>query len=184
VLPNEASILRIQPHTGAMEVYAQGIRNPYDLAVDSSGQLYATDNGLVTGQGDRLLKVDQGARYGWPYWRNRGCENCPLDSNRTPVLPDLLDFPPYTRPRGLVTYTGTQFPANMFDSLFVTLWNGVEGGQRVIRVEPSRVGEAGYTPEAFVTGLIRPIDVVVAPDGTLVVADYVYGHVWRVVYDG
>jgi sugar lactone lactonase YvrE len=184
VLPNEAAILRIHPHTGAVGVFAQGIRNPYDLAVDSSGQLYATDNGLVTGQGDRLLKVDQGARYGWPYWRSLGCENCPLDSNRTPVSPNLLDFPLYTRPRGLVAYTGTQFPSNMFDSLFVTLWNGVEGGQRVIRVEPSRVGEADYTPEAFVTGLIRPTDVAIAPDGALVVADYVYGHIWRVVYDG
>jgi glucose/arabinose dehydrogenase len=52
----------------------------------------------------------------------------------------------------------------------------------VIQVDPRRVGEDNYTPQAFVTGLIRPIDVAVAPDGSLVVADYVYGHIWRVVY--
>jgi glucose/arabinose dehydrogenase len=71
----------------------------------------------------------------------------------------------------------------MFDNLFVTLWNKTDdGGQRVIRIDPKRMSEPGYTPEAFVTGLIRPIDVTVAPDGSLVVADYVYGQVWRVVY--
>ena len=95
----------------------------------------------------------------------------------------MLDFPPFTRPRGIVAYQGTQFPANMFDSLFVTLWNGVEGGQRVIRIDPQHVDDPGYVPEAFVTGLIRPIDVTVAPDGSLVVADYVYGNIWRVVYE-
>ena len=60
----------------------------------------------------------------------------------------------------------------------------VEGGQRVIRIDPRRVGDDDYAPEAFVTGLIRPVDVAVAPDGSLVVADSVYGHVWRVVYTG
>ena len=53
----------------------------------------------------------------------------------------------------------------------------------MIRVDPRRVGDDNYVPQAFVTGLIRPIDVTVAPDGSLVVADYVYGHIWRVVYD-
>ena len=52
-----------------------------------------------------------------------------------------------------------------------------------IRVDPAAVAE-GYVPDSFVTGLIRPIDVALAPDGALVIADYIYGHVWRVVYEG
>ncbi len=55
----------------------------------------------------------------------------------------MIDFPPFTRPRGIVAYEGTQFPANMFDSLFVTLWNGVEGGQRVIRIDPAARQRSG-----------------------------------------
>ena len=50
IVKYEASILRIQPHTGEITTIANGIRNPYDLASDSSGQLYATDNGLLTGR--------------------------------------------------------------------------------------------------------------------------------------
>lgn len=185
--PFEAAVLRIQPHTGDVSVYAAGLHNPYDLAFDAAGQLYATDQGLVSGIGDRLLRVEAGAHYGWPYWRGRGCADCPLKPGDITVAPDLLAFPPYTIPRGLAVYTGTQFPANLFGSLFVALWNGVEGGQRVVRVDPLNVPQPGdeqpFPPaEPFITGLIRPVDVVVAPDGALVVADYIYGHVWRVRY--
>jgi hypothetical protein len=119
--PYEASILRINPLTGETSIYAQGTRDPFDVAADSGGQLYATDNGLVTGQGDRLLQVNAGAHYGWPYWSGRGCENCPVKPASVKVSPDLIAFAPYTRPRGLVVYTGTQFPAELFDTLFVTL---------------------------------------------------------------
>ncbi|MBZ0303069.1 MAG: PQQ-dependent sugar dehydrogenase, partial [Anaerolineae bacterium] len=187
--PLEASILRIQPHTGAVEPYAQGLRNPYDLTFDSSGQFFATDQGLVSGPGDRLLKVEPGGHYGWPYWRTRGCEACPVKPAGIDILPDAAVFPPYSIPRGVVAYTGTQFPANLFDSLFVVLWNGTENAQRVVIFTPlslAGAGESGEMPlgEPFMTGLIRPVDVAVAPDGSLVVADYIYGHVWRVRYAG
>jgi hypothetical protein len=183
VLPFEASILRIQPHTGEAETFAAGLRNPYDLTFTSDGQFYATDSGLLTGQGDRLLAINPGAHYGWPYWTARGCEGCPSVPPGLDITSDLLTLPDYSLPRGLVAYTGTQFPANQFDALFVALWNGTEGGQRIVRIVPGEIGE-GYTPEPFVTGLIRPIDVTTAPDGALLVADYVYGHIWRVVYKG
>ncbi|HVU10695.1 MAG TPA: PQQ-dependent sugar dehydrogenase [Phototrophicaceae bacterium] len=183
--PHEAAILRINPLTGEETVYASGIRNPYDVTFDSNGQLYATDNGLLTGEGgDRVLKVDQDANYGWPYYRELGCADCQIKPASVHVSPDLLDFKPFTLPRGIVAYTGSQFPSNMFNNLFVTLWaGGSDYGQRVIRIDPSKVGQDNYAPEAFVTGLIRPVDVTVAPDGSLVVVDYVYGHVWRIVYD-
>ncbi|HRF97494.1 MAG TPA: hypothetical protein PLZ51_19940, partial [Aggregatilineales bacterium] len=36
IVPYEASILRINPHTGEKTVYAEGIRNPYDVTFDSA----------------------------------------------------------------------------------------------------------------------------------------------------
>ncbi|MDX1991970.1 MAG: PQQ-dependent sugar dehydrogenase [bacterium] len=183
--PLEAAIVRIQPHTGLVTVFASGIRNPYDLTLDSTGQMYATDNGLVTGPGDRLLKIDANAHYGWPFWGNRGCVDCPANLTGIQIAPDLLRFADYSLPRGVVAYTGSQFPANYFDSLFVALWNGTPSAQRVVRVDPRAITDpTAYQPEPFVTGLIRPVDVAVAPDGSLVVADFIYGHVWRVRYTG
>ena len=187
--PFEASILRVNPHTGEYTVFASGIRNPYDLTFDSTGQFYATDNGLLTGPGDRLLAVKPGGHYGWPFWRLRGCEECPLRDGRVNILPDLVLFPDYTLPRGLVAYTGSQFPENIFDSVFVALWHNTLNAQRVVRIDPDTIPtdpEAlrDYVPEPFITGLIRPVDVTIAPDGTLVVADFIYGHIWRVTFTG
>jgi hypothetical protein len=184
--PLEAAVLRIQPHTGEVEAFARGIRNPYDVAFSPTDQLYASDNGLVTGPGDRLLRVDQDANYGWPYWRERGCAQCPLTGFGLTLSPDLVRFPDYSLPRGLVVYDGASFPSNLFGSVFVALWNGTPDGQRVVRIDPAALPTdlENYTPEPFITGLIRPVDVAVAPDGSLVVADFIYGHVWRVRYTG
>ncbi|MDX2079098.1 MAG: PQQ-dependent sugar dehydrogenase [bacterium] len=189
IVPYEASILRINPHTGEKTVYAEGIRNPYDVTFDSAGQLYATDNGMVNGGGDRVLRVLQGGHYGFPYWRERGCEDCPVKTGGFAILADMLPLPNYTIPRGLVAYTGTQFPSNLFNSLFVAFWNGTPNSQRIVRIDPLTVPFtpeelALYTPEPFVTGLIRPVDVIIAPDGSLVIADFIYGHIWRVSYIG
>ncbi len=202
--PYEASILRINPATREIEVYAEGIRNPFDLAFDAAGELYATDNGMFTGEGDRVLHIERARHHGFPYWMERGCEECPFQPATLEVVPDLITLPTNTLPRGVTVYTGSQFPSNIFNSLFVALWNGTPDGQRIIRVEPRTVPPEAhlpelqftlspydptrtplpYIPEAFVTGLIRPIDVIMSPDGALVVADYVYGLVWRVVYTG
>jgi glucose/arabinose dehydrogenase len=148
--------------------------------------MYATDDGLLSGPGDRLLAVTPGGHFGWPYWRSRGCADCPAARADLTITPDLLTFPDFSLPRGLTVYTGTQFPSNLFGSLFVTLWNGTPEAQRVVRIDPRdpRLGTPDFVPEPFITGLIRPVDVAVAPDGTLVVADFIYGHVWRVKYTG
>jgi glucose/arabinose dehydrogenase len=186
VQTKEAAILRIQPHTGAVEVYAQGLHNPYDVTFDTQGQAYGTDSGILEGPGDRALTINEGSFYGWPYWRTRGCTDCPLSRADLTVEPDLVTFPDFSLPRGLVAYNGIQFPANYFGSLFIALWNGTPDAQRIVRIDlrDPRLGGENYTPEPFMTGLIRPVDVIVAPDGSLVVADFIYGHVWRVKYTG
>jgi len=185
VKPYEASIVRVQPHTGEMEAYATGLHNPIDLALRADGSLYASDSGLAEGMGDRIVQVQAGVAYGWPYYRLRGCQDCPASAVAAQgAVPDVLTLPDYSLPRGLTAYTGDQFPAAMYDSLFIALWNGTETGQRILWLNPRRVGDEGYVPGVFMTGLIRPTDVIVAPDGSLLVADYVYGHVWRVRYSG
>ncbi len=189
LVPYEASILRVNPHTGEKTVFAQGIRNPYDLTFDSFGQMYATDNGMVDGAGDRLLRVLENGHYGFPYWRERGCADCPVKTGGFAILADMLTLPSYTLPRGIVAYTGNQFPSNVFNSLFVAFWNGTPNSQRIVRIDPLTLPFtpeelALYTPEPFVTGLIRPVDVIIAPDGSLVIADFIYGHIWRVSYVG
>ena len=178
-LPEEAALLRLDSETGASEVIARGLRNPFDVARSTEGQLYVTDQGTLTGQGDRVLAIENGAHYGWPYWRWRSCVICPARPNGLEIADDWLTLPGFTTPRGIVVYEGTQFPRNLLGSVFVTLWLNAAEGQRILRLVPEE-----NTFETFVSGLMRPSDVVVAPDGTLVFADSVYGDVWRVRYVG
>ncbi|MEM9955677.1 MAG: PQQ-dependent sugar dehydrogenase [Chloroflexota bacterium] len=180
----EASILQINPHTGEFNSYASGLRNPFDIAFDSNWQLYATDIGLVTGEGDRILEVNQDVHYGFPYYRTRGCADCPARPSTLEITPDLLTLPNYTIPHGLTVYTGTQFPQNMQNTLFVTFWNGTEGRQGLMWIDPDdpTLSSEEYQPQPLMTGLIRPTDVIVDGDGSLLVADFTYGHVWRVSY--
>jgi glucose/arabinose dehydrogenase len=186
ISPYEAGILRINPHTLLVETFATGIHNPFDLDFTTSGQMFVSDMSLVTGEGDRLLRVNEGENFGWPFYRNRGCVDCPPLSPEVNSMPDFLTFPNYTLPHGLLIYKGSQFPANMQNTLFVALWNGTEWGQRIVWIDPNdpRIGSEDYQPQPFVTGLIRPTDIALAPDGSIVVADFVYGHIWRVTYTG
>jgi glucose/arabinose dehydrogenase len=75
----------------------------------------------------------------------------------------------------------------MFGNVFVAFWNGTSNGQRIVRIDPDTVPTDpemlfDFQPDPFVTGLMRPSDVIVAPDGSLVISDFIYGHVWRVRY--
>ena len=46
-------------------VFAYGLRNPYDVAVDpATGRVFAGENGFF-GQ-DAIIEVERGANYGWP----------------------------------------------------------------------------------------------------------------------
>ena len=40
-----------------------------------------------------------------------------------------------TLPRGIVAYTGSQFPSNLFGNLFVAFWNGTTDSQRIVRID-------------------------------------------------
>ncbi|MFQ3646285.1 MAG: hypothetical protein SNJ54_15115 [Anaerolineae bacterium] len=187
-VPFEASIVRIDMQTGELTTFASGIRNPIDIAQDSVGAFYATDSGLVSGIGDRVLAVTEGVHYGFPYYRSRGCDNCPPSTGRSFAPPDLLSLPLYTLPRGIVAYTGAQFPANFQDTLFIALWNAPY--QMILWLDPRDPALAAATPDEpypltpFVTGLLRPSDVILDAEGALVIADWLHGHIWRVRYVG
>jgi glucose/arabinose dehydrogenase len=67
------SILRFNPDGSDIEVFAWGLRNPYGIAFDSSGTLWATNHGAdvrgsrnIFNDPDYLFKVEKDAWYGWP----------------------------------------------------------------------------------------------------------------------
>lgn len=67
------SIARFNPDGSGFELVAWGLRNPFGLEFDSSGQLWATNHGAdvrgsraINNDPDYLVKIEQDAWYGWP----------------------------------------------------------------------------------------------------------------------
>lgn len=178
--PYEAVILRFSPDGEEVAVYARGFRNPYDIAWGADGVLYATENGRdeVPNSGEivpeELKAVVPGAEHGYPYYECGWCFGIPEGIE---LVPPLAEFPPHSVPAGITAYLHTQFPG-YYNSLFLTLWTALPFGSRVMRVTTD--GQVS----TFATGFASPIDVTVGPDGSLYVADYSTGVIFRIEYVG
>ncbi len=176
--PYEASILRFSPDGTEVEVYARGLRNPYDIAWGGDGVLYATDNGRdeVPNSGEtvpeELHAVVSGGEHGYPYYECDWCFGIPAD---VAVVPPLVEFLPHSVPTGITTYLAEQFPG-YYNSLFLTLWTALPFAERVVRVTPD--GQAS----TFATGFASPIDLTAGPNGRLYVADYSTGIIFEIRY--
>jgi len=172
--PYEAGILRISPDGTTIEKYADGLRNPYDLAFDSSGVIWTADNGPDYGPPELLQRVIEGGHYGFPYYAD--CGVCDVQPAGLEIILPIAEFAPHATPAGLMVYTGSQFPSAYFDSVLVTLWNP--------HVTPGVWRYSNGTLSAFVTGLATPVDIVGAPDGSVAVADFFTGSIYSVRWVG
>jgi glucose/arabinose dehydrogenase len=183
-----------------MEVVARGVRNTVGFDWHPvSKQLYFTDNGrdwlsenVPEDELNRVTKV--GEHFGSPYcyqgnfldpefgW-GRSC-----DEFTKPVA--LLG--PHAASLGMRFYTGTMFPAEYRNAIFVARhgsWNrSTKFGGDVAVVKLNADGTVkSVTP--FLTGFIennnyvgRPVDVQVLKDGSLLVSDDYNGAVYRISY--
>ena len=174
--PLEASILRFNPDTGEVSVYATGFRNPYDIAWDSNGQLWATDNTPDFDPPERLHRVVPGGLHGYPYY---DCDVCFSPPPGVTVIPPLATFTPSASPTGVAVYNGSQFPGYN-NAIFVALWSSFVGAQKIMHI-----GAGGSSaPVNFATGFAAPIDVITGPDGSLYVADWATGIIFQISYTG
>lgn len=173
-----ASVLSVRPDGSDLRVFATGVRNPYRLAFNSEGDLFATDNGpdgLEITPGDELNHIVEGSSYGFP-------DDFALPPPGSTSMAPVVVFPPHASADGLLFYQGDQFPAEYFDDAFVTLWNLGE----VHRIELFKDEKNAYVARdsTFVTGLSNPLDMAVGPNGSLYVSDYHTSVVYEISYAG
>ncbi len=183
------TILRFKPNGTDFSIYATGLRNPYDLAYNAVGDLFATDNGRddlgLDLPREELNVIHAGADYGWP-----DCWTGLVNAACAQTEPAVATFTAHTSANGLAFYHGTQFPTAYFDNAFVAITGSLyllpdhpEHG--VVRVQLTPDGAGGYRAvnSWFLDlPLGRATDVTVGPDGALYVTDYVNGVVYKIVY--
>jgi glucose/arabinose dehydrogenase len=159
-------------------VIATGLRNPYDVAIHPvDGTIFATENGRDdlgdTMPPEELNHIIPGRDYGWPdCWGINGGTNC------EGTQPPVVELEPHASANGLTFYTGDQFGPEYKNDIFIAEYGaGSFGtrpyGKKVERVELTRQGDT-YTARVttFLVGLERPLDVVTAKNGGLIVAEF------------
>jgi glucose/arabinose dehydrogenase len=173
-----ASVLSVNPDGTDLRVFATGVRNPFALAFNSAGDLFGGDNGpdgFVVTPPDELNYIVPGGDYGFP--RYFGVPP-PNSGTRTPVAL----FPPHASADGIVFYEGRQFPAEYHDNAFLTLYHRGE----IARVQLAKTAGGDYLSnvETFASGFANPLDIKEGPDGSLYVAEFGSGVIYRIEYVG
>jgi glucose/arabinose dehydrogenase len=172
-----AAVLSFRPDGSDVRVFASGLRNPYGLAVDGRGRIWATDNGRdeqKLGAPDELDLLQPGHRYGFPtcYGVRQGTGCAGTD---TPVAL----FAAHTSADGFA-FAPARFSPKMAGDAFVALWGtyyGHAAGRYLARVH---LRDGTHRVERFASGLDHPLAVTFAKDGAMLVADWGSGIVWRI----
>ncbi|MFL6648444.1 MAG: PQQ-dependent sugar dehydrogenase [Sulfurifustaceae bacterium] len=196
-----ALIERLNADGGALDVYARGIRNSvgFDWQPQTSA-LWFTDNGRdLLGDNvppDELNRAARpGLNFGFPFCHGGDIPDPELGKRRTcsDFTAPAVKLAPHTAALGMRFYTAQQFPARYRNGVFIAehgSWNRTEPiGYRVTFIPFVNGEPAGY--EVFAQGWLqsgqawgRPVDVLVMPDGALLVSDDRAGVVYRIAVSG
>jgi putative membrane-bound dehydrogenase-like protein len=180
----EGMAFRCDPDGSNVEVLGHNFRNPFEVAVDSYGTVWQSDNDDDGNKGVRINYVMEHGNFGfkdemtgasWPSERINMEDAIPLRHwhlNDPGVVPNLLQTGSGS-PTGILIYEGSLLPAQFHNQIIHS-----EPGHNVVRSYPVKKNGAGYT--ADIVNILsndrdqwfRPADVCTAPDGSLIIADW------------
>ena len=197
-----ANILEINPDGSGERIFASGLRNPIGLAWAPGTNILWTAVNERDELGDELVpdyvtSVKENGFYGWPY-AYFGQHEDPRRKGERPdlvaktIVPDV-SMGSHTASLGIVFSQKNFFTNNFGEGLFVAQhgsWNkSVLTGYKVVFV-PFKNGQPAGPKQDFLTGFIadlsgskvygRPVGVVFANDGSLLVTDDAGNTIWRV----
>ena len=195
------NILRMNADGSGVETFAVGVRNSVGFDWEpNSGELWFTDNGRdMLGDDtppDELNHAPRaGMHFGFPYCHGGDVADPEFGAKR-----NCADFSapaqklgPHVASLGMRFYAGRMFPPAYRGQIFIAehgSWNRSEKiGYRVSLVRIQGGKAQAYEP--FASGWLqggavwgRPADVLVLPDGSLLVADDYAGAIYRITYRG
>jgi glucose/arabinose dehydrogenase len=199
----QATINRVDPKTGVMEVYARGVRNSVGFDWDPrTKELWFTNHARDWISDD--LPHDtlhhagkKGMDFGYPFCHQGDLLDSDFGKGRACSEFDApaAKLGAHIAPMGMRFYTGSMFPAEYKNNMFIAMhgsWNRTsKQGYSVVRATVGSDGKVTLQP--FLEGFLqdakadppmwgRPVDVLVMKDGALLVSDDYNGIVYRVSY--
>ena len=196
-----SQVRRVNPDTGEAELIAIGVRNSVGGAIDPrSGDYWFSENArdwvsddMPSDKLNHVAKI--GAHYGYPYCHQGDMLDPKYGKGHkcSDFTPPALKLGAHVAPLGMKFYSGKQFPAEYANNLFIAehgSWNRHKyQGARIMRVTTDPAG-TNVKHEVFASGWIngdqsytgRPADILLAPDGSMLVADDWAGAIYRISY--
>jgi glucose/arabinose dehydrogenase len=197
--PGYGKLTRMDPEGGAREDVALGIRNTVGFAWSPVTQkLWFTDNGrdlLGDDVPDDELNVVTAPKqhFGFPYCHAGDVLDPEFGKGKScrDYTPPAAKLGAHVASLGIASYTGTQFPPGYRGNLFIAehgSWNrSSKSGYRVVNATID--GDKVVKVAPFLTGFLdgqktlgRPVAVINAPDGSLLVSDDFAGAIYRISY--
>ncbi|MRV75685.1 c-type cytochrome [Duganella sp. FT92W] len=195
-----SKLWRMNPDGSGWEEYARGIRNTVGFAWHpQTKELWFTDNGPDE-MGDNMPSCElnvapkAGLHFGFPY-----CHGGVLPDPKfgkagscEQYVPPVAQLGPHVAPLGLTFYTGTQFPQQYRNQVFIAE-HGSWNRENKIGYQVSLVtlyGNKAVSKTTFIEGFLqpddkvtgRPVDLAVLADGSMLISDDHAGKVYRVSY--
>ena len=129
-----ASVLRTDLDGKSLELLAEGLRNPFEPAVDSLGNVFISDNDDDGNEQCRIVFVMEGGNYGyWPRRRgDRRLDAVHWNEDAPGVVPKILKTG-FGSPTGMMFYEGTLLPERFRRTLI-----HADAGPGVVRSYPVR----------------------------------------------
>jgi len=209
--PRYASIMRMKPDGTGLEVFASGVRNTVGFDWHpQTGEIWFTDNGRDN-LGDDVPTDElntapkKGLHFGFPYCHQGDVADPDFGAKKpcSEFEKPARKLDAHVAAIGMTFYTGTMFPAEYRNQIIIAehgSWNRtVPQGYRLSLVKLDGNKAVSYTrfAEGWLRGVKpapagggamvgdvwgRPADVLVMPDGALLVSDDKAGAIYRISY--
>lgn len=194
-----AAILRMRMDGSGLRVFARGVRNTVGFDWHPlTRELWFTDNGRDL-MGDDLPPDElnhaprESLHFGYPYrhGKNVADPRYGQEIGNLKVVPPVMELAPHAAALGMRFYTGEMFPKRYRNQIFIAehgSWNrSTPIGYRIMMVtlEGNTATDYVVFAKGWLQGLAawgRPVDLLVMPDGSLLVSDDRAGVIYRIWY--
>ncbi len=194
-----ASLMRMEPDGSGLEIYAHGVRNTVGFDWNpANGELWFTDNGRDwlgnDHPPDELNHAPvKGMNFGYPYCHGKKVKDPDYGNKRNcrEFTPPEAELGAHVASLGIKFYTGKQFPEKYRNNLFIAehgSWNrNPPSGYCITRIILKKGKVESYS--VFASGWLegvkawgRPVDLLILPDGSMLVSDDRGGAIYRIHY--